>query len=179
MQNERITGDRIYLRPITEADTPLIIRWRNSEGVRPFFIYQKPFTEEGHKQWLKTMIESGNGYQFIICSKADDTPIGSTYLRDYDKECKKAEYGMFIGEPDWKGKGIGTEALKLTIQFAFEDIHLHKVFSRIFSDNQSSIQSVLRGGFEEEAYLKDEVFVNGTYRDIVLLAKINPNEMKY
>ena len=50
------------------------------------------------------------------------------------RPCKnKAEYGMFIGEQIEKGKGIGTEILGLTMEFAFGTLKLHKVFSRIFN----------------------------------------------
>ena len=48
LENGRIRGEKVYLRPITLEDTDNIIRWRNSENVRPYFIYQKPFTREGH-----------------------------------------------------------------------------------------------------------------------------------
>ena len=92
---ERIYGERVYLRPITLDDTDLIIEWRNSEAVRPYFIYQKPFTREGHLNWLRTMIDTGCGYQFIVCTIEGDKPIGCTYLRDYDREHNKIEYGVF------------------------------------------------------------------------------------
>ena len=71
---------------------------------------------------------------------------------------------------------IGTEILGLTLRFAFDNLHVHKVFARAFADNPASIGSFLKGGFAKEAYLKDEVYVNGQYRDIVLLGIINPNE---
>ena len=178
--NKRYVGKQVYLRPITdsEEDTSNIIRWRNSDVVRPYFIYQKPFTVEGHKRWLETEIFSGKGFQFIVHRIEDDKPIGCTYLRHYDSECRKAEYGMFIGEQIEKGKGIGTEILGLTMEFAFGELKLHKLFSRIFADNPASIHSVSNNGFEQEAYLKDEEFVNGEYRDIVFVAKINPDEVK-
>lgn len=173
---ERIYGERVYLRPISSEDTELILKWRNSDAVRPYFIYQKPFTREGHLRWLKTMIETGNGYQFIVCTVDYDQPIGCTYLRDYDRENQKIEYGVFLGSDEVKGKGIGTEILGLTLRFAFEELHVHKVFARVFSDNNASIKSFLKCGFEKEAYLRDEVYVNGQYRDIVLLGIINPKE---
>ena len=171
---EKIIGNTVYLRAITDEDTDLIINWRNSDAVRPYFIYQKPFTKEGHERWLETMIRSGLGYQFIVCRIEDNTPVGCTYLRDYDRENNKIEYGVFLGSEDVKGKGIGTEILELTLRFAFETLGVHKVFARAFADNAASVNSFLKGGFEKEAYLKDEVFVNGEYRDIVFLAKINP-----
>ena len=76
-----------------------------------------------------------------------------------------------------KGNGIGTEILELTLQFAFGILKVHKVFARAFADNGASIGSFLKGGFEKEAYLRDEVYVNGEYRDIVLLGKINPDDV--
>lgn len=173
---EKLEGKLVYLRPINREDTKDIVRWRNSDAVRPYFIYQEPFTIEGHLSWLEKMIDSGKGYQFIICLKENGQPIGSTYLRDYDPVSRKAEYGVFIGENGQKGRGIGTEALKLTLGFAFDGLKLHKVFARAFSDNKASINSFLKGGFLQEAYLKDEVWVDGRYRDIVLLARLNPQE---
>ena len=41
-----ITGDKVTLRPITDADTDLIVRWRNDPAVEQFFIFREPFTPE-------------------------------------------------------------------------------------------------------------------------------------
>ena len=176
--NGKIVGARVYLRPIRDCkeDTDLIIRWRKSDTVRPYFIYQKPFTEEGHKQWLERQIFTGKGFQFIVCKNEDHKPIGCTYLRDYDSDARKAEYGVFLGEVEERGKGLGKEVLELTLQFAFEHLKLHKVSARAFANNMPSIQSFLKCGFEKEAYFKDEEYIHGEYRDIVFLGKINPEE---
>ena len=138
---EKIYGDQVYLRPITVDDTDLIIEWRNSDAVRPYFIYQKLFTREGHLNWLKTMIETGRAYQFIVCRIEDDKPIGCTYLRDYDREHNKIEYGVFLGLEEVKGNGLGTEILKLMVNFAFNTLGVHKVFARAFSDNIALLQN--------------------------------------
>lgn len=177
---KKIMGEQIYLRPITdsEEDTANIIYWRNSEAVRPYFIYQKPFTVEGHMQWLEKEIFSGKGFQFIVCKVEDHKPIGCTYLRDYDVVSRKAEYGFFLGEVEERGKGIGKEMLNLTMKFAFEELGLHKLYARAFANNMPSVKSFLSCGFEQEAYLKDEEYINDEYRDIVFLARINPEEMK-
>ena len=177
--NKRIIGKQVYLRPITdsEEDTNNIIRWRNSETVRPYFIYQKPFTVEGHKKWLETEIFSGKGFQFIVHRIEDGMAIGCAYFRDYDKECRKAEYGMYIGEEIEKGKGIGTEMMELSTRFGFEELNLHKIYSRILADNKASFYSTQKNGYEKEAYLKDEVMLNGEYKDVILVGKINPKEV--
>ena len=171
-------GKQVYLRPITREDTDRIIAWRNSDEVRPFFIYQEPFTREGHEKWLRDMIESGRGYQFIICLKDTGEAVGSTYLRDYEPRHRKAEFGFFIGEKAAKGRGIGSESLQLTLEFAFGTLGLHKVFARAFSDNPASVNSFLKCGFEQEALLREDVWAGGRFRDIVLLGKINPEDGK-
>lgn len=173
-----IEGQQIYLRPITREDTDFILEWRNSEEVRPFFIYQEPFTRQGHEKWLQTMIDSGKGYQFIICLKENDEPVGSTYLRDYEPLHKKAEFGFFLGSPSVRGRGIGSESLGLTLEFAFDRLGLHKVFARAFEDNPASVNSFLKCGFEKEALLRDDVWAGGRFRNIVLLGKINPKDQK-
>ena len=161
---------RIYLRLMTNEDTDNIIRWRNSEVVRSQFIYQKPFTKESHENWIKTMVETGKVVQMIIVLNEGDRAIGSVYVRDIDHEHKKAEYGIFIGETDCLGKGYGTEAAELMAEYVFEYLEIHKLMLRVYADNERAIKSYEKAGFVKEACLKDDVFVQGEYRDIVLMA---------
>ena len=157
----------IYLRPMTEEDTDLIVAWRNSDGVRKHFIYQAMFTKEGHLNWLKTQVETGKAAQMIICESDTDKPLGSVYIRDIDREHRKGEYGIFIGEDTARGRGIGTATAKLMIQYAFEELVLHRLFLRVYADNLRAVRSYEKAGFVREAYLKDDVYVNGAFRDIV------------
>ena len=113
---------RIELIPITLDHTPLIVKWRNNENVRRNFIFQEKFTEEMHNNWMDTKVEKGEVVQFIIKLKENNKAIGSVYFRDIDYEKKEAEYGIFIGEDDERGKGYGTEAAKLAIQYAFDNL---------------------------------------------------------
>ena len=99
---------------MTEKDTENIVRWRNEAFVRENFIYQKPFTVEGHKHWAETMVNTGRAVQFIICTQ-EEKPVGSVYLRDIDRTHNKAEYGIFIGEEEALSKGYGSEAAELMI----------------------------------------------------------------
>lgn len=177
MENEKkkslvIEGQDIYLRLMNEEDTDNIIKWRNSEFVRRNFIYQKPFTREGHENWVRTMIDTGKVIQFIICTK-EARPIGSVYLRDIDRTHNKAEYGIFIGEKDALGQGYGTQAARLMIDYAFEQLKLHKLMLRVLAENQQARRSYEKAGFVQEAYLKDEVFLEGEYKDVIYMAVIH------
>ena len=129
---------------------------------------------EGHTNWLENVVKTGRAAQFIIYEKDENVPVGSVFLRDIDYQNKKAEYGIFIGEDTARGKGMGTEAAKSIVQYGFTELKLHKIFLRVLADNKGAIKSYENAGFVQEAYLKDEVLLNGEYRDIVLMAVINP-----
>ena len=163
-------GAGIYLRPITWEGTELILKWRNADSVRKHFIYQEPFTREGHENWIRTMIDTGRAVQMILCSLTEDRPIGSVYIRDIDRVHNKAEYGIFIGEDTLRGRGIGTAAARLMLQYCFEEEGLHRIYLRALSDNLQAIRSYEKAGFEREACLRDDVRIEGEYRDIIWMA---------
>lgn len=168
----RPEGQKIYLRPITMADTDDIVRWRNADRVRKNFIYQALFTKESHENWMRTKVETGEVIQFIICEKETDRAVGSVYFRDIDPVNKKAEYGIFIGEADCAGKGIGSETARLAVDYAREVMKLHKLVLRVFADNIGAVKSYQNAGFVQEARLRDEFFQDGRYRDMLLMAVI-------
>ncbi|MBQ2802372.1 MAG: GNAT family N-acetyltransferase [Lachnospiraceae bacterium] len=172
---ERIYRDEavgIYLRLMTCEDTDLIVKWRNSDAVRRNFIYQALFTHESHENWIRTKVETGQVVQTIICDIATDKPLGSVYIRDIDRTHHKAEYGIFIGEEQARGRGIGTAAAKLMLRYCFEEEGLHRIYLRAFSDNEQAIRSYEKAGFVKEGCLRDDVCIDGKYRDIIWMAAV-------
>ena len=157
----------IYLRLMTWDDTDMIIKWRNSDGVRKNFIYQALFTRESHENWIRTKVETGPVVQRIICDLASAKPLGSVYIRDIDRVHKKAEYGIFIGEEEARGRGLGTAAAKLMLRYCFEEEKLHRIYLRALSGNEQAIRSYEKAGFVKEGYLRDDVCIDGQYYDIV------------
>lgn len=167
-----LTGEKIRLRLMNADDTEQIVRWRNNPRVRNNFIYQKPFTREGHENWVRTMVDTGKVVQFIIEDLAEGQAVGSVYFRDIDKEHAKAEYGIFIGEDSSVGKGFGSEAAQLAVLYGFEELGLHKIFLRAFADNAGAIRSYEKAGFVKEGYFKDDVCIDGRFKDLVFMAII-------
>lgn len=166
----------LQLRKMTLEDTDKIIFWRNQSFVRNNFIYQKPFTVEGHQRWIHDMIETGKAVQFIMVRTDNEREIGSVYFRDIDNEHHKAEFGIFIGDEFSLHQGYGTAACRMACQYGFEIRKWHKIFLRAFADNISAIRSYQKAGFLMEAFLKDDVCIGEEYRDIVLMAIMNPYE---
>ena len=167
----------IYLRPITYADTEDIVRWRNQPDVRKNFIYQKDFTKEGHETWMREQVETGKVAQFIVCDLETDKAYGSCYIRDITTEHSKGEFGMFLGEADARGRGIGTAIQRLSFRYGFEELGLHRLYMRVVTGNSPSLGSCENNSVTVEGVLKDDVFINGRYYDVVLLGIINPRDL--
>jgi len=166
----------IIYRQITEEDTDLILSWRNSDFVRQYYIYQPIITKEEHLNYYHNKCESGDIIQFIMSNKEDNTPFGCIYLKDVKDENNKAEYGVFIGDESYIGKGLGTEACMRITQFAFEELKLHKVYLRVIADNERAIKSYQKTGYRIEGNFEDDVIINGKYVSVVFMGIMNPKD---
>lgn len=191
-----MSAEKMYLRPITSEDTDRIVTWRNRDFVRKNFIYQKPFTREGHETWLKEQVEPGHVVQFIICVTSvkdhlretegheelicphDErnekgcragTEIGSVYLRDIDREKGEAEYGVFIGEKKALGQGYGTQAAKLMLDYGFGELGLKKIFLRLLEDNVKAMKSYEKAGFQLINNRRETVFLEQGVREVLFM----------
>ncbi len=169
----KIEGNKVYLRKMIESDTDNIIKWRNSSSVKKNFIDQNDFTPESHLKWLHSVVETGKAEQFIIIDKELEQPVGSVYFRDIDMKHKKAEFGIFIGEENARGKGFGTEVAKIFIQYGFNNLGLHRIFLRVLADNEQAIKSYEKSGFKYEGTMVDDVFINNQFVSIVRMAIVN------
>ena len=160
----------VKIRPMTESDTANIVRWRNTPSVYEHFIYRTPLTEEAHLNWLHNRVETGDVAQFISVDTESGEDVGSVYLRDIDNDNKKCEYGIFIGEDSCRGKGIGSAAARLALEYAFEELKMNRVFLRVFADNKQAVRSYEKAGFKYEGTFRDDVIIDGTPYDMVFMA---------
>ena len=171
-----LRGEQIYLRPITADDTELAVRWRNQPSLVANFLYRKPITPKDHEDWLANKVFKGLVHQFIVCRNEDDKPLGSAYLQNFDEESRRAEWGIYLGEEQTYGKGVGTEAGHLILDYAFNTLGLHKVVSRVLARTTASARMSEKVGSIQEAYLRDEYFLDGQYEDLILFGIFNPRE---
>lgn len=169
-----LTGENVTLRPITYRDTDLVVAWRNNERVRRNFIYRGMFTREIHLHWMDTMVCDGDVIQYII--EHDGVPIGSVYFRDIDKKNRNAEFGIFIGEDSAVGRGFGTEAAKLFIDYGFSALNLHRISLRVLPHNKRAIHVYKKIGFMEEGFFRDLVTLDGSWSDVIFMAILNQEE---
>lgn len=171
-KNKVIVGKKAELRFITVEDTPLIVRWRNLPSVYQNLYTRSPLTEDQHLNWLKNHVFCGRCEQFVIYDRETGLPVGSVFIKNIDREASKGEYGIFIGEETFRGKGIGSEVAQMMLRYGFETIGLNRIYLSVFADNPTAIASYRRAGFCEEGMLRQDYRADGKYHDIVLMAAL-------
>ena len=97
----------------------------------------------------------------------NDELIGNIGLMDIDHINRKAEVGLFIGEPENRSMGYGTEALRLILKYGFETLNLHNIMLHVHSDNQRAIACYNKVGFHEFGCRREAIYKNGSYFDLV------------
>ena len=167
-----INGERLFLRPITDADTDDIVRWRNDRGVWQYFLFREPLTPEMHRSWLKNKVETGKVIQYIIVERESGKSVGSVYFRDVDEKNESAEYGIFIGEPRARGRGFGTETARLFTRFGLDVLRLHRISLKVLGGNEVARRSYEKAGFHTEGVFRDYVKLDGVFTDVVFMARL-------
>lgn len=159
------------IRKIEPGDSENIVRWRNQPFVLENFLDRQKLTVEKHNEWYEKMVLSGKVHQFIIVENGRD--IGSVFLKNVDFDNFKAEFGIFIGEKEYIGRGYGTTAANLICEYAFSTLHLHKIYLRVLADNLRAIKSYEKVGFIVEGTSMDDSWNGEKFVNVIYMALIN------
>lgn len=171
-QDIYLSGNQVYLRSPTASDFgETMVRWVNDREVTKYLSRGTfPGQAAAFQDEFASLKNSTTEIQFAICTKEKGLCIGITGLHSVNWIARHAEFRILIGEKDFWGKGVGTEALQILTAYGFEILNLNKVWLGVNAGNQKAYQSYLKGGFSEEGRLRQEVYRNGLYFDVVRMS---------
>lgn len=134
-----------------------------------------PMTLERERQWFESQIEMKDTYNFSIEDIETGLYIGGCGINKIDWKNGVATVGIYIGDKDFRGKGYGTEAMGILIDFIFNQMNINRIQLFVFSFNERAIKSYKKNGFVEEGRLKQSIFRNGKYYDEIIMAILREN----
>ena len=137
-----------------------------------------PMTLEREKQWFQSQIEMKDIYNFAIEDIETGLYIGGCGINKIDWKNRVATVGIYIGDKDFRGKGYGTEAMGLLIDFVFKQMNMNRIQLFVFSFNERAIKSYEKSGFIEEGRMKQALYRNGKYYDEVVMAILREDYIK-
>lgn len=143
-----ITGKNIALGPIRRELIPLYQQWMNQlETTR--FLRMDVFSLENEEDWYEKTAKGDSRAYFTIYEQPDLRPIGGVELFKLDNANRTAELGIMIGDPNARGRGYGTEAVKLACDFGFNALGLHNIMLMTFEWNIAGQKAYEKAGFKE------------------------------
>ena len=166
-----LKGKKVILRPVdVERDLERCLVWINDPEVVQFLGKPlKPITRNKEQELLEKILSDESGVVFAI-DTLDGRHIGMTGLHRISHFDGTAVTGTMIGDKRYWGRGYGTDAKMLLLWYAFRVLNLRRINSHVICFNKRSLGCQLKCGYKIEGVKKREVYKNGRYHDLVMLA---------
>ena len=164
-----LTGRRIQLRELRVSDAHSLLAMLTEPEVARF-ISPPPTTVDGFErfiQWTHRERSAGRYICFAVVPDGMDTAVGLFQIREIEPGFTTAEWGFAIGSPFW-GTGVFMEGARLTVEFAFETVGVHRLEARAAVVNGRGNGALAKIGAVKEAVLRQSFLRNGEYLDQAL-----------
>jgi RimJ/RimL family protein N-acetyltransferase len=170
-----LRGEHVFLRPAERDDVPRFVRWLNDAETSSYLSMRAPMSVAMEEKWFETMVErqGKDQYHFVMCMLADDRPIGTISLFAIDYVNGNAGIGISIGEKSLWGKGYGTDAMNALLDFGFGMLRLERLWLDVYDFNKRARRSYEKCGFVSEGIKRHDVFKQGRYVDVELMAMLS------
>lgn len=164
-----IVGEKVSLGPLRRDLIPVYQRWMNDPVTLRAYDTLRPLTLEQVADWYDRQMQASDMVRFTVYERVTGQPIGKTALYDLDFRNRCAEFGILIGEASARGKGYGTEATQLMLDYAFTALGLHNVRLEALAFNEPALRAYRKAGFKEFGRRREVYWMGGRWWDEVYM----------
>lgn len=156
-----IDGKNIRLGPLKKEYIPNFVKWFNDPSMTQYLGMIRPMTLENEEQWYENTIKNQNAVNFaiLLINEGKEHLIGNCAVY-IDSRNKLGNLGIIIGEEEYWGKGYGTEAMQLLVNYSFQNLNMHKVELTVYDFNIRAFKSYTKLGFKKEGNHRKSHYVN-------------------
>ena len=170
MRFKKMIGEKCFLSPIDIDDAAQYAEWLNSEEVFKYLLVgTSVISLDAEKEALLRLSKE---HVYRIVDRETDRLIGNVGLVSINHIHRTAELGIFIGRKEYWGKGYGTEALRLLVDYSFRILGLENIMLKVFDYNERARKSYEKVGFKRIGERRNSHYYNNerhneVYMDIV------------
>lgn len=163
-------GKKISIRPLEEDDIEGICNWYNDQEFNLWASGAWPLNTLKNKEEItqKFLDQSDGEHRYAILNE-DFEIIGSLGFRNHNIPARSAVVYINIGLKNYWGKGYGTEALTVFVNFLFSQWNFHRLSLDTWDGNTRAIRTYEKVGFKIEGKQREACYVLGEYRDAILM----------
>lgn len=164
-------------RDFTQCDKELlleILRIRNDPQVAQW-MYSQNISQNAHFGFVGGLLKEQSERYFVILKDEQIYGVGS--LTRLHITHKHGHLGIYTNK-SLKVPNKGKQILKIIEHIAFVEFGLHSIFLEVMSENVRALKFYEKYGYEECGFLRDYVYRDSHYCDVVVMSKKNPAEAK-
>jgi len=164
--------DKIKLREIEKKDIKKINSWRNDKEVVDLLGNNYLFiSSEIDEKWFEDYsLNRDKAIRLAILDKKTGKYIGNVNLTSIHPINRSAEFSIFIGDKSYWSKGCGSEATVAMVEHGFNDLNLNRIYLTVLENNKRAIKTYNRIGFKKEGILKEAVYKNSRFHNVILMS---------
>jgi diamine N-acetyltransferase len=167
-----VVGEKVALGPLRPDLAGAYARWMNQLDVRRGLGQRGVATPQSQEKWVAENIEKGaksepDTVEFTIYDRTDSTPVGTAGLLGIGHANGTAEFAIVMGER--RGQGLGTEATRLVLDFAFHVLQLRNVLLETLESNVAALAAYERAGFRRVGVRRGAVMSRGRPTGLVIM----------
>lgn len=166
-------GVNVNLRAIEKEDIPILNSLRNDEEVLTYLPSRLPLPVSQRAAELEYDEKSKRKHRTdaeLLIETKDGTVIGKCGTMETKWKNGETTVYIFTGGDEYRGKGYGTEAMRILVSYAFEQMNMNRVRLFVFAFNERAIKSYEKTGFVVEGRLRQELYRNGRYYDVIQMS---------
>jgi RimJ/RimL family protein N-acetyltransferase len=164
----------VSLGPILQRDLESLFVWLNDVRAAALDLPYRPFDCVAYRDWLDRLPRETSQILFAIREVGRTEMVGFVLFKNFQSVYQTAELGVRIGVEGERGKGYGTRAVRLAMDYAWGVLNLHRISLHVLAHNERAIASYVHAGFETEGRLREAAFIDGQWRDVVMMGALRP-----
>lgn len=164
-----LRGERLLLRPISVADTDEMFAATQDVETKRLTGTRTSFTREQIEAWCARVATADDRIDLAILARTTGEFLGEVVLNELDQENRSAAFRIALSAGRHFGKGYGTEAAGLILEFAFDVLELNRVSLEVFTFNPRALHVYEKLGFRREGRLREALWMDGEFHDAIVM----------
>jgi RimJ/RimL family protein N-acetyltransferase len=165
--NPYLIGRLVYLRPVEKDDAVVLQQWHNDPHIRTLSrCGGLPVSRASEEEDIEAARAAREVYLLIV-RKASNKPLGFVRTQVVDAPARTVWLRFVMGHTSAWGRGYAREALTLFLNWLFSEQNARRVTLETYSTNKRAITFFKRIGFTQEGVLRQALYVDGQYLDII------------
>jgi RimJ/RimL family protein N-acetyltransferase len=172
-----LRGHRVILRPPRAEDVAARLRLGIDPEIHRMYGGSRdalrPLTEEWAARWVEHLRD--HGHAWVIDAGG---LIGAIRLDGVNLADRRASLAVGIEDPTKLGRGLGSEAIALVLDYAFAELGLHRLSVRVIAYNARAIRAYEKCGFVVEGREREAACIDGVWHDDIIMGLLDRDHVR-